>query len=172
MCFCPGSRRRPTLKKNKADLLNPEEGEDHMGDAVGKNHSDHIGKQLWLLNVSLICNTDEVIWMLPQCYVRMFSGSPFARASIKSGKGDGTPFNKKERRLRFFIRKIVKTQAFYWTVLSLVGLNTLCVAVVHYDQPELLSDFLCELFVCTFVIVAAIFECGQHYIPLFISLLK
>ncbi|XP_039530210.1 calcium channel, voltage-dependent, P/Q type, alpha 1A subunit, b isoform X7 [Pimephales promelas] len=97
------SRRRPTLKKNKADLLNPEEGEDHMGDAVG---------------------------------------SPFARASIKSGKGDGTPFNKKERRLRFFIRKIVKTQTFYWTVLSLVGLNTLCVAVVHYDQPELLSDFL------------------------------
>ncbi|XP_056104649.1 calcium channel, voltage-dependent, P/Q type, alpha 1A subunit, b isoform X4 [Rhinichthys klamathensis goyatoka] len=97
------SRRRPTLKKNKADLLNPEEGEDHMGDAVG---------------------------------------SPFARASIKSGMGDGTPFNKKERRLRFFIRKIVKTQTFYWTVLSLVGLNTLCVAVVHYDQPEMLSDFL------------------------------
>ncbi|XP_048029214.1 calcium channel, voltage-dependent, P/Q type, alpha 1A subunit, b isoform X4 [Megalobrama amblycephala] len=97
------SRRRPTLKKNKADLLNPEEGEDHMGDAVG---------------------------------------SPFARASIKSGMGDGTPFSKKERRLRFLIRKMVKTQAFYWTVLSLVGLNTLCVAVVHYDQPELLSDFL------------------------------
>lgn len=72
------------------------------------------------------------------------SGSPFARASIKSGKGDNTAFSKKERRLRFFIRKIVKTQAFYWTVLSLVGLNTLCVAVVHYDQPELLSDFLCE----------------------------
>ncbi|XP_016122664.1 voltage-dependent P/Q-type calcium channel subunit alpha-1A-like [Sinocyclocheilus grahami] len=95
-----GSRRRPTIKKNKADLLNPEEGEDHMGDAVG---------------------------------------SPFARGSIK---GDGTGFSKKERRLRFIIRKIVKTQAFYWTVLSLVGLNTLCVAVVHYDQPELLSDFL------------------------------
>lgn len=32
-----GSRRRPTIKKNKADLLNPEEGEDHMGDAVGRN---------------------------------------------------------------------------------------------------------------------------------------
>ncbi|TRY87439.1 hypothetical protein DNTS_017196, partial [Danionella cerebrum] len=98
-----GSRRRPTLKKNKADLLNTEKGEDHLGDAVG---------------------------------------SPFARASIKSGKGDETPFSKKERRLRFLIRKIVKTQAFYWTVISLVALNTLCVAVVHYDQPELLSDFL------------------------------
>ncbi|KAJ8383739.1 hypothetical protein AAFF_G00215810 [Aldrovandia affinis] len=98
-----GSRRRPTIKKSKTDLLNPEEGQDHLGD--------------------------------------MAVGSPFARSSIKSGK-EGTTFNKKERRLRFFIRHIVKTQAFYWTVLSLVGLNTLCVAIVHYDQPEMLSDFL------------------------------
>ncbi|XP_015229541.1 PREDICTED: voltage-dependent P/Q-type calcium channel subunit alpha-1A-like isoform X17 [Cyprinodon variegatus] len=97
-----GSRRRPTIKtrNNKTELLNQEEGEDNIGDAVG-----------------------------------------FARSSIKSGK-DGSNYSKKERRLRFFIRKIVKTQAFYWTVLCLVGLNTICVAVVHYDQPELLSDFL------------------------------
>lgn len=67
----------------------------------------------------------------------------FARSSIKSGK-DGTHYSKNERRMRFFIRKMVKTQAFYWTVLCLVGLNTICVAVVHYDQPEVLSDFLCE----------------------------
>ncbi|XP_037103743.1 calcium channel, voltage-dependent, P/Q type, alpha 1A subunit, b isoform X3 [Syngnathus acus] len=65
----------------------------------------------------------------------------FARSSIKSGK-DGSGYGKKEKRLRFFIRKMVKTQAFYWTVLCLVGLNTMCVAAVHYDQPELLSDFL------------------------------
>ncbi|XP_065811386.1 calcium channel, voltage-dependent, P/Q type, alpha 1A subunit, b isoform X12 [Labrus bergylta] len=97
-----GTRRRPTLKtkNNKTELLNPEEGEDNMGDAIG-----------------------------------------FARSSIKSGK-DGSHCSKKERRMRFLIRKIVKTQAFYWTVLCLVGLNTMCVAVVHYDQPELLSDFL------------------------------
>ncbi|XP_067088821.1 voltage-dependent P/Q-type calcium channel subunit alpha-1A [Osmerus mordax] len=69
-------------------------------------------------------------------------GSPFARASLKSSKLEGSDFHKRERRLRFFIRHIVKTQAFYWTVLCLVGLNTLCVAVVHYDQPEPLSDFL------------------------------
>lgn len=67
----------------------------------------------------------------------------FARSSIKSGK-EGANYSKKERRMRFFIRKIVKTQAFYWTVLCLVGLNTMCVAAVHYNQPELLSDFLCE----------------------------
>ncbi|XP_040891449.1 calcium channel, voltage-dependent, P/Q type, alpha 1A subunit, b isoform X2 [Toxotes jaculatrix] len=97
-----GSRRRPTIKtkNNKTELLNPEEGEDNVGDAVG-----------------------------------------FARSSIKSSK-EGSNYSKKERRLRFFIRKIVKTQAFYWTVLCLVGLNTICVAAVHYDQPELLSDFL------------------------------
>ncbi|KAM6957182.1 LOW QUALITY PROTEIN: voltage-dependent P/Q-type calcium channel subunit alpha-1A [Aplochiton taeniatus] len=98
-----GSRRRPTMKNhnNKAELLNPEEGEGEL--AVG---------------------------------------SPFARASLKSSKLEGSDFHKRERRLRFFIRHIVKTQAFYWTVLCLVGLNTLCVAVVHYDQPDPLSDFL------------------------------
>ncbi|XP_060758443.1 voltage-dependent P/Q-type calcium channel subunit alpha-1A-like [Neoarius graeffei] len=102
-----GSRRRPTLKKSKNDLLNPDEGD-----------GDHFTSHFCL------------------------SGSPFARASLKSSKLEGSSFRKKERRLRFFIRHIVKTQAFYWTVLCLVGLNTLCVAVVHYDQPELLSDFL------------------------------
>ncbi|XP_035387075.1 voltage-dependent P/Q-type calcium channel subunit alpha-1A isoform X2 [Electrophorus electricus] len=96
-----GSRRRPTLKKSKNDLLNPEEGD---GDLA--------------------------------------LGSPFARASLKSSKLEGSTFHRRERRLRFFIRHMVKTQAFYWTVLCLVGLNTLCVAVVHYNQPELLSDFL------------------------------
>ncbi|XP_013919992.1 PREDICTED: voltage-dependent P/Q-type calcium channel subunit alpha-1A isoform X1 [Thamnophis sirtalis] len=70
-------------------------------------------------------------------------GSPFARASIKSVTlENATFFHKKERRLRFYIRRIVKTQAFYWTVLSLVALNTLCVAIVHYNQPDWLSDFL------------------------------
>uniref|UniRef100_A0A3B3UQQ2 Voltage-dependent P/Q-type calcium channel subunit alpha-1A n=1 Tax=Poecilia latipinna TaxID=48699 RepID=A0A3B3UQQ2_9TELE len=96
-----GSRRRPTIKtrNNKTELLNQEEGEDNIGDAVGKENGTMSGK-------------------------------------------DGTNYSKKERRMRFFIRKMVKTQAFYWTVLCLVGLNTICVAVVHYNQPEFLSDFL------------------------------
>ncbi|XP_009463020.1 PREDICTED: voltage-dependent P/Q-type calcium channel subunit alpha-1A-like, partial [Nipponia nippon] len=69
--------------------------------------------------------------------------SPFARASLKSAKlENATFFHKRERRMRFHIRRMVKTQAFYWTVLSLVALNTLCVAIVHYDQPDWLSDFL------------------------------
>ncbi|XP_023813404.1 voltage-dependent P/Q-type calcium channel subunit alpha-1A isoform X10 [Oryzias latipes] len=97
-----GSRRRATKNhKNKAELLNPEEGEGELG-----------------------------------------VGSPFARASLKSSKLEGSTFKRRERRLRFLIRHIVKSQAFYWTVLCLVGLNTLCVAAVHYDQPEPLSDFL------------------------------
>lgn len=76
--------------------------------------------------------------------ISIAAGSPFARASLKSSKLEGSTFHKRERRLRFFIRHVVKTQAFYWTVLCLVGLNTLCVAAVHYDQPDVLSDFLCE----------------------------
>lgn len=45
---------------------------------------------------------------------------------------------------RFFIRRMVKAQSFYWVVLCVVALNTLCVAMVHYDQPEKLTTALCE----------------------------
>lgn len=72
-------------------------------------------------------------------------GSPFARASLKSGKNDSSSyFRRKEKRIRFFIRRMVKAQSFYWIVLCLVGLNTMCVAIVHYDQPEWLTKALCK----------------------------
>ncbi|XP_013878045.1 voltage-dependent N-type calcium channel subunit alpha-1B [Austrofundulus limnaeus] len=71
-------------------------------------------------------------------------GSPFGRASVKSsGKMDSSSyFHRKEKRFRFFIRRMVKAQSFYWIVLCLVGLNTLCVAIVHYDQPDWLTRAL------------------------------
>uniref|UniRef100_A0A3Q2TEZ4 Voltage-dependent N-type calcium channel subunit alpha n=1 Tax=Fundulus heteroclitus TaxID=8078 RepID=A0A3Q2TEZ4_FUNHE len=71
-------------------------------------------------------------------------GSPFGRASVKSaGKMDSSSyFRRKEKRFRFFIRRMVKAQSFYWIVLCLVGLNTLCVAIVHYDQPDWLTRAL------------------------------
>uniref|UniRef100_A0ABM5F6U6 Voltage-dependent N-type calcium channel subunit alpha n=1 Tax=Pogona vitticeps TaxID=103695 RepID=A0ABM5F6U6_9SAUR len=70
-------------------------------------------------------------------------GSPFARASLKSGKNDSsTYFRRKEKMFRFFIRRMVKAQSFYWMVLCVVALNTMCVAIVHYDQPEGLTTAL------------------------------
>nr|XP_055055266.1 probable voltage-dependent N-type calcium channel subunit alpha-1B isoform X3 [Misgurnus anguillicaudatus] len=67
-------------------------------------------------------------------------GSPFTRTSVKSSKNESSSyFRRKEKRFRFFIRRMVKAQSFYWTVLCIVGLNTLCVAIVHYDQPEWLT---------------------------------
>ncbi|XP_042070768.1 voltage-dependent N-type calcium channel subunit alpha-1B [Haplochromis burtoni] len=66
-------------------------------------------------------------------------GSPYARASVKSKNESSSYFRRKEKRIRFTIRRLVKSQSFYWTVLCLVGLNTLCVAIVHYDQPEWLT---------------------------------
>lgn len=44
---------------------------------------------------------------------------------------------------RFFIRRMVKAQSFYWVVLCVVALNTLCVAMVHYNQPQRLTTALC-----------------------------
>ncbi|XP_045923676.1 voltage-dependent N-type calcium channel subunit alpha-1B-like [Micropterus dolomieu] len=72
--------------------------------------------------------------------------SPFGRASVKSSSklDSSSYFRRKEKRTRFFIRRMVKAQSFYWIVLCLVGLNTLCVAIVHYDQPEWLTRALCK----------------------------
>lgn len=39
------------------------------------------------------------------------------------------------------VGRMVKTQAFYWTVLVCVFLNTIVLAVEYYGQPKWLSDF-------------------------------
>ncbi|XP_018802975.1 PREDICTED: voltage-dependent calcium channel type A subunit alpha-1 isoform X4 [Bactrocera latifrons] len=57
-------------------------------------------------------------------------------------QGSCTGFWRAEKRFRFWIRHTVKTQWFYWFVIVLVFLNTMCVAVEHYDQPQFLTDFL------------------------------
>ena len=45
-------------------------------------------------------------------------------------------------RLRRKIRKACKTQLWFWTILSLVFLNTVAAAVEHADQPEWLDKFV------------------------------
>jgi voltage-dependent calcium channel P/Q type alpha-1A len=63
-------------------------------------------------------------------------------------------YRRQERRLRFFIRRMIKTQGFYWGVIVLVFLNSICVAVEHNNQPDWLTDFLfyAELvFLATFI---------------------
>ncbi|XP_053102992.1 voltage-dependent R-type calcium channel subunit alpha-1E isoform X3 [Hemicordylus capensis] len=70
-------------------------------------------------------------------------GTPLARASIKSAKLDGASyFRHKERLLRISVRHMVKSQVFYWLVLSIVALNTACVAIVHHNQPPWLTHLL------------------------------
>ncbi|CAF0900785.1 unnamed protein product [Rotaria sordida] len=47
-----------------------------------------------------------------------------------------------QRVIKSKIRVLVKTQAFYWTVIVLVFLNTACVAIEHDGQKQFLTDFL------------------------------
>ena len=47
-----------------------------------------------------------------------------------------------EKKIGLVIRKAIKQQWFYWTVIVLVFFNTFCVAIEHYGQPIWLSDFL------------------------------
>ena len=48
------------------------------------------------------------------------------------------------RVFRLRIRRLVKSQSFYWLVIILVFLNTIFVAVEHYRQPPWLTQFLCQ----------------------------
>ncbi|KAI1883209.1 hypothetical protein AGOR_G00242850 [Albula goreensis] len=76
-------------------------------------------------------------------YSDMSGGVPRARFSLGANKrGPSAYFRRKERMLRISIRRMVKTDTFYWTVLGLVALNTICVAIVHHDQPPWLTVFL------------------------------
>lgn len=63
-------------------------------------------------------------------------------AAKTKGRSRFYKYRRQERRLRFFIRRMVKTQGFYWTVIVLVFLNSLCVAVEHNNQPNWLTDFV------------------------------
>lgn len=68
-------------------------------------------------------------------------------------------YRRLERRLRFGIRRMIKTQAFYWTVIILVFLNAICAALEHYDQPLWLNGFLIYTeitFLCTFILEMSI----------------
>ncbi|GFU59910.1 voltage-dependent calcium channel type A subunit alpha-1 [Nephila pilipes] len=67
--------------------------------------------------------------------------SPYLKQSMKE-RGKCKKFWRAEKRLRYSIRNASKSQAFYWVVIVLVFLNTVCVAVEHYDQPKWLDDFL------------------------------
>ncbi|CAK9821795.1 Voltage-dependent calcium channel type A subunit alpha-1 [Anthophora retusa] len=66
----------------------------------------------------------------------------FSRSSSTREKGPCKQFWLAERRFRYWIRKSVKSQKFYWFVIVLVFFNTVCVAVEHYGQPQWLTDFL------------------------------
>lgn len=52
---------------------------------------------------------------------------------------------KRVRQLRYRLRHMVKSQIFYWSVITLVFLNTACVASEHYGQPEWFTEFLSNL---------------------------
>nr|XP_019571951.1 PREDICTED: voltage-dependent N-type calcium channel subunit alpha-1B [Rhinolophus sinicus] len=70
-------------------------------------------------------------------------GSPFTRPGLKSGRTESASYlRRKEKKFRFLVRRVVKAQSFYWAVLCVVALNTLCVAMVHHKQPQRLTTAL------------------------------
>ncbi|XP_050685852.1 voltage-dependent calcium channel type A subunit alpha-1-like isoform X27 [Eriocheir sinensis] len=80
-------------------------------------------------------------------------GATYLKNKVKK-QGACANFWKAEKTLRFGIRRTVKQQWFYWFVIILVFLNTVCVAAEHYNQPEWLTKFLYYaefIFLCLFI---------------------
>ncbi|GLH10791.1 Voltage-dependent calcium channel type A subunit alpha-1, partial [Gryllus bimaculatus] len=77
-----------------------------------------------------------------------FSRASYLKTKVKN-KGACVQFWRAEKRFRFWIRHTVKTQWFYWFVIVLVFLNTLCTAVEYYDISEFvfLGLFMMEMFI-------------------------
>uniref|UniRef100_A0A8C1R6V1 Voltage-dependent calcium channel type A subunit alpha-1 n=1 Tax=Cyprinus carpio TaxID=7962 RepID=A0A8C1R6V1_CYPCA len=70
----------------------------------------------------------------------LYNCGPRPRVGIRTARrGPAAYLRRKERMLRISIRRMVKTDSFYWIVLSLVALNTICVSIVHHNQPEWLT---------------------------------
>uniref|UniRef100_A0A673JRH9 Voltage-dependent R-type calcium channel subunit alpha-1E-like n=1 Tax=Sinocyclocheilus rhinocerous TaxID=307959 RepID=A0A673JRH9_9TELE len=79
----------------------------------------------------------SAVWIFLFLWV---SGGPRPRVGIRTARrGPAAYLRRKERMLRISIRRMVKTDSFYWIVLSLVALNTICVSIVHHNQPEWLT---------------------------------
>ena len=74
---------------------------------------------------------------------------------ITEDNGSQNDLNKelwrKEKQMRFLIRRWCKTPAWFWFVIVLVFLNTCTVAVEHYNQPEWLTEFLCKFSAANFI---------------------
>ncbi|NXY05991.1 CAC1E protein, partial [Pteruthius melanotis] len=110
--------RRATIKRNRTDAMS---GDEHCVDisSVGERRL----AQRRRLNPTL--------------------GNPSSHSGLKGARVDGASYLRhKERLLRISVRHMVKSQVFYWIVLSLVALNTACVAIVHHNQPAWLTHFL------------------------------
>ncbi|KAK0403052.1 hypothetical protein QR680_016690 [Steinernema hermaphroditum] len=108
------------LEEEEEDEEDDEEYMDELGGASGRHKGDSSRQRL---------GTGK-------------KNSAFRRLGRRVKRGFCDALNKKIRHLRYRIRCIVKTQFFYWLVITLVFLNTACVASEHYGQPKWLTEFL------------------------------
>ena len=81
----------------------------------------------------------------------------------REAESNNTHLWKNEKRFRFFIRRICKTSAWFWFVIVLVFLNTITVAVEHYNQPKWLEEFLGERTYCYYYVHTSGFDNNVFY---------
>ena len=75
-------------------------------------------------------------WM--QIYIKFFKSSFYTVIKVDPNAIPPTKmviWTRRERKFRRGLKKVIKSQGFYWFVIILVFLNALTAAVEHYNQP-------------------------------------
>ncbi|KAJ8968302.1 hypothetical protein NQ317_013709 [Molorchus minor] len=117
--------RRRAAKKKKLKKM----GKSKSTDTEEEQEEEDVGDDVTLSNVEV-----EVL-------LAGFGRQSYLKSRVK-GQGGCANFWRAEKRLRFGIRHMIKSQGFYWSVIVLVFFNTFCVAVEYHGQPEWLTKFL------------------------------
>ena len=63
-------------------------------------------------------------------------------AKQEGSEGPVSPCTKRFRKLQSLTHELVVSSAFDHLIMGAIALNTLCLAIVHYDQPELMTEVL------------------------------
>lgn len=89
-------------------------------------------------------NVDKITCLFALVVSAGFPRTPTFKDRMRK-KGVCASMWRAEKRFRFWIRRMVKAQWFYWFVIVLVFFNTVFVAIEHHKQPDYITDFVCKL---------------------------
>uniref|UniRef100_A0A915KBH1 Ion transport domain-containing protein n=1 Tax=Romanomermis culicivorax TaxID=13658 RepID=A0A915KBH1_ROMCU len=118
------SRRKLAEKKIKFLVQESVDAEDELEEEMEEDESEQENDDADTLNVLTFQGPDEI------------------EVDNRKKRSISQRLSRFVGRSKVKVRRIVKSQVMYWIVITLVFLNTACVASEHYGQPPWMTEFL------------------------------